>query len=64
MCSIKYYPHVEYREHDSKLQIKLPDYIKSVAETDLNEDIIKEISVTGNIINSEIKHFEIKSFYP
>ena len=54
---------IEYRGHDSKLEIKLPDYVKSVAETDLKEDIIKEISVTDNIINSEIKHFEIKTFY-
>ena len=54
---------VEYRGRDSQLKIKLPDYVKSVAQTDLKEDIIKDISVLNNVIDSEIKHFEIKTFY-
>lgn len=54
---------VEYRGHDSRLVIKLPDYIKSAAETDLKEDIIKDVPISDNVINTEIKHFEIKTFY-
>ena len=54
---------VEYRGHDSRLVIKLPNYVKSAAETDLKEDIIRDVQISDNVINSEIKHFEIKTFY-
>lgn len=53
----------EFRGKDSELKIKLPDYVKSVKETDMKEDVIGNVTTADNIISSKINHFEIKTFY-
>lgn len=52
---------VEFAGKDSDLEIKIPDYVKSVCETDLKEDITAELSVSQGVIKTGIKHFEIKT---
>lgn len=53
----------EFRGCASELKIKAPDYVKSVSETDLKEDFVESADICDGVINSEIKPFEIKTFY-
>jgi alpha-mannosidase len=47
---------------DSKAKIILPAKPKSVEETNLLEEQIKKIAVTGNTFSATIGHYEIKTF--
>ena len=53
----------EYRGRSGELQIKLPDNIKSVCETDMKEDVISDVYIENNTFGTAIRSFEIKTFY-
>ncbi len=55
----------EYHGKDTKGTIVIPENIKAKAvyETDLKEDVIKELELKDNKVELDIKHFEIKTIY-
>lgn len=55
----------EYHGKDSKGTLVIPENIsfKAVYETDLKEDKTEDLTVNGNKVELDIKHFEIKTIY-
>ena len=54
---------VECRGENKLVKVQIPDYVKTVYETDMKEDIIKEYDVIDGCVSVELRAFEIKTLY-
>ena len=54
---------VEYHGKDSTALLTLPDWVTAVYETDMKENVIRELNIQDSSIELELHHFEIKTLY-
>lgn len=54
---------VEYRGKDTSASVTLPGWVKAVYETDLKEDVIRQLEIQNGSVRLDLHHFGIKTLY-